>query len=359
MAGAKYVVMIGTHFNTMGGISSVVNVYRSTGLFDRFKIKYLTTHCDGKGSKKAKIFVFALVKYLFLLLMGRIALLHVHVASRASFWRKCFFLLPAFAFGVPNIVHLHGAEFADFYEEECGAVRKRLVKYVFNSATKIIVLSSAWHDWVCGMCQNPRVQAVYNPVIIPPQQSPWAKRSASKVLFLGRLGKRKGTYDLLKASAQVQGSGCEFQLLLGGDGKPKEVRDYATALGIKDKVKLLGWVQGLKKEQYLSEAKIYVLPSYKEGLPMSVLEAMAAGLPVISSPVGGIPDAISDGIEGFLVPPGNIEMLACRMKQLLNDDRLAMQMGTAARHKVLTKFAADIVVPQIERIYNELGILAE
>jgi glycosyltransferase involved in cell wall biosynthesis len=355
MANNKRIVMLGTRYDTMGGISAVVNVYRAAGLFERFSIQYLTTHCDGSAASKIRILLRALATFFSLLIMGRIGLMHVHMSSRASFWRKCLFVLPAFALRVPTIIHLHGSEFAVFYEKECNSLSKRFVRFVFNSASRIVVLSSAWQEWVSGMCTNPKVEAVYNPVLVPEQPSPWSARSNGEVLFLGRLGKRKGSYDLVDAAAQLHASNDQFRLLMGGDGDVKEISARATSLGMGDNVKLLGWVRGLDKEQYLSSARIYVLPSYHEGLPMSVLEAMAAGLPVISTPIGGIPEAVSDGVEGFLVPPGDIEMLADRLERLLNDDELAKRMGAAARDKVVTTFSADAVLPRVEQIYNELG----
>lgn len=355
MNSKKRIVMLGTRYDTMGGISAVVNVYRAAGLFDRYSIQYLTTHCDGTSAEKILILMKALATYVSLLFSGRIGLMHVHMSSRASFWRKCLFVLPAFSLRVPTIIHLHGSEFAIFYEKECGWLSKRFVRRVFNSASRIVVLSSAWEGWVRGMCTNPRVEAVYNPVLVPEQASPWSARADGEVLFLGRLGKRKGTYDLVEAAAQLHASTDRLRLMMGGDGETKEISARAASLGMADKVKLLGWVRGLDKEQYLSSARIYALPSYNEGLPMSVLEAMAAGLPVISTPIGGIPEAVSDGIEGFLVPPGDVALLADRLERLLNDDELAKRMGTAARNKVLTTFSADAVLPRVERIYNELG----
>lgn len=355
MNSKKRIVMVGTRYDTMGGISAVVNVYRAAGLFDRYRIRYLTTHCDGTSSAKIFILLKALATYISLLFSNRIGLVHVHMSSRASFWRKCIFVMPAFALRVPTIIHLHGSEFAIFYDKECSSLSKRFVRHVFNSASRIVVLSSAWEAWVRGMCENPRVDAVYNPVLVPEQPSLWSERTDGEVLFLGRLGKRKGTYDLIEAAAQLRDSSDRLRLVMGGDGEATEISAHAAALGIADSIKLLGWVRGLDKEQYLSSARVYALPSYNEGLPMSVLEAMAAGLPVISTPIGGIPEAVSDGVEGFLVPPGDVALLADRLERLLNDDALAKRMGTAARNKVLATFSADAVLPRVERIYNELG----
>src|SRR4030065_982024 len=107
----KSILMLGTRFDTMGGIASVVNVYRTAGFFDKLPIIYIPTHCDGGALAKLKILLVAYVHFLGLLLVGRVGLLHVHTSSRASFWRKSLFFFPAFLLGIPTILHLHGSEF--------------------------------------------------------------------------------------------------------------------------------------------------------------------------------------------------------------------------------------------------------
>jgi glycosyltransferase involved in cell wall biosynthesis len=342
----------------MGGISSVVNVYRSAGLFQRYPIYYLATHCDGEAGAKLRLMMRAMLQFIWLLLQNKVGLVHIHMSSRASFWRKSFFVVVAFLRGVPTIIHLHGSEFAVFYDMECGNGTKWFVRFVFNRATKVIVLSHTWKIWVCGMCTNANVDVIYNPVVFPLEQTAWDQRKKGAVLFLGRLGKRKGCYDLLDAATMISARSSDFALLFGGDGEIKEIEARAAALGLSGKVKTLGWVKGSDKERSLSSAKIYALPSYNEGLPMSVLEAMAAGLPILSTLVGGIPEAVSDGIEGFLVEPGDINSLAERLEYLLLNDDLARKMGQAAREKVKQKFSTDAILPQIERIYDHFGFKA-
>ena len=133
------------------------------------------------------------------------------------------------------------------------------------------------------------------------------------------------------------------------------MRQRASELGLADQVNLLGWVGPDDKPTYLARATVYALPSYAEGLPMSVLEAMAAGVPVVTTPVGGIPEAVTDGVEGFLVEPGDIETLRARLTQLLEDSELAVRMGEAGRRKVKSSFSSAVIMPKLENMYIELG----
>ena len=112
-----------------------------------------------------------------------------------------------------------------------------------------------------------------------------------------------------------------------------------------------------QRTELLATASIYVLPSYAEGLPISILEAMSAGLPVVTTPVGGIPEAITDGEEGLLVPTGNAEALSDAIQRLLSDSELREAMGSRGQAKFDTCFNANVVLPQLESMYRDLGVL--
>lgn len=355
MGKSKSIIMLGTDYRTKGGVSSVVNVYRDAGLFQRYPVRYLPTHCDGGALAKLKVLLSAWLSFMGLLLTGRVGLVHCHTASRASFWRKTLFLVPAFLAGVPGVLHLHGAEFAIFYGKESGPLKQRLIRWVFNKCQTVVVLSDAWKTWAKGIGVTAPIEAIYNPVLLPAARD-WERRTPGELLFLGRLGRRKGSFDLLTAAAAVPASpGASLRLLMGGDGELDEVRKRADALGLSGQLQLLGWVRGADKEAHLSSAWMYCLPSYNEGLPMSVLEAMAAGLPIITTPVGGIPEAVTDGVEGFLVEPGDVARLTHCIAQLIGDPALARRMGDAARRKVEATFSSDAVLPRVERLYREAG----
>ena len=351
----KHVVMIGTGLATRGGIAAVVNVYASAGMFRRYPVRYIESHCDGSAFDKLAALLRGYARFLGMLFTGQVGVAHIHVASRASFWRKSLFFWPAWLLRVPVIMHLHGAEFSIFYEQECGPLRKALVRAVFDRAARVVVLSSAWKRWMQAVTRNPRVEAIYNPVQLP-LDADWQQRVPGQVLFLGRLGARKGSYDLVGAASKIAPAQPGLRLLMGGDGEIDETQRHAHDLGIGSRVSTLGWVGAEQRAQLLSRAWMYALPSYNEGLPMSVLEAMAAGLPVLTTPVGGIPEAVTDGVEGFVVDPGDVDGMARRMAQLLSDATLARAMGAAARRKVETTFSAAAVLPRIERMYKDLGI---
>jgi glycosyltransferase involved in cell wall biosynthesis len=350
----KKIVMVGTRHDTMGGISSVVNVYRACGLFEQFPIVYLDSHCDGSIARKIWIAMRALARFLALLVTGQVGLLHVHMSRRASCWRKMTFVWPAYLFKVPVIVHIHSSGFPEFYEN-CGPLRRALIRATLSRAKRIAVLSAHWQDWFARLFAASTLVVIPNPVEVPPGCVEWSAREPRSVLFLGRLGYHKGTYDLLRAAKTVIEQGQPLTLWLAGDGEAEQVKTYASDLGLNANVHVLGWVRGAQKRDLLRRATVYALPSHNEGLPMSLLEAMASGLPSISTGVGGIPSALTDGVEGYLIAPGDDRALAARLASLMSDQVLAQRMGQAARRRIESQFAPDVVMPGLRRLYAEFG----
>lgn len=351
----KRLYMVGTSFETKGGISSVVNVYRAAGLFERFRVVYIATHADASVIGKARIAFWAVIRYWFALLLGRPGALHAHVSSRSSFWRKCLFMVPSFICGVPVILHLHGSDFRVFYEQESSPLRQRIIRAVFSRSYVVVVLSETWKAWVVSALGCAKVEVMYNPVLLPAVRAEQDLSEPSRVLFLGRLGQRKGTYDLLQAARLLipRNPGVEF--LLGGDGEVAAVTKHAEELGIASHIKCLGWILGEDKEKLLRSATMFVLPSYAEGQPMGVLEAMAYGLPIVATSVGGIPEAVGDDEAGFIITPGDIPALADRIEKLLGDADLRRLKGLSARSRVERLFSSTIVLDRIEAIYRRLG----
>jgi glycosyltransferase involved in cell wall biosynthesis len=338
-----------------GGISSVVDVYRAHGLFARWRIQYIGTMVSGSRADKLRKFALALYAFVRVMLTGRVCLVHAHTASRASFWRKSVFMLLARAADVPVILHLHGGEFEQFYRQECGALRRAYIRFVLNGVSRVVVLSTQWRARIASIAPAAQLLVLGNPVVIPAEAASVDERHASDLLFLGRLDPRKGIYDLLQACAIVKAQFADLRLRCGGEGDAAAVTARARELGLADCVALLGWVSGAAKQRELLQATIYVLPSHAEGLPMGVLEAMAVGTPTIATTVGGIPDAIDDGVNGFLVEPGDTRALASRIAQLLGDPELRARFSSAARAKIVSTFSPDRVHAQLEDLYKKLG----
>ena len=178
------------------------------------------------------------------------------------------------------------------------------------------------------------------------------------LLFLGRLEAKKGIYDLLDAVAALRAAVPDVRLVCAGDGDRIGVARYAERLGIADAVKFTGWVGPSGKRALLEHAAAFALPSYDEALPVSLLEAMSAGVPVVASPTGGIGEVVADGASGFLVAPGDKAGLERALRRLLIDRELAARVGAAARETARARFAPERALSVLENLYDSLGVSA-
>lgn len=345
--------MVGTSRETKGGISTVIESYIHSGFFSKYYVCYIASHCDGTFFDKLKCALDGLFKILNVLLTFRSNVFHFHVASRSSFWRKTIFIILAKLLNKKIIFHLHGAEFKLFYEEELSWFGRAVASAVMNRADVILALSPSWAEWLSTCATKPKIIVLENsiaPLSLPTSDS----LNTKQLLFLGRIGARKGFWDLLISLKSLHDRGVDFNFVAGGDGEIEKAKALVLEYGLQDKVKFVGWVRNIQKLELLGSSSIFLLPSYNEGMPMSVLEAMAAGVPIVSTKIGGIPEQITDGVEGYLIEPGDTTALTDRLEMLLSNPALQKKMSVCCVAKFNRCFSTDVVLPKLEVIYDDL-----
>lgn len=348
--------MVGPSPKSRGGVASVVCSYEQAGLFRKWPVIYLSSHVEGSKRRKFQAAFTSFVAFVRLLLARRVQLLHIHVARRSSFWRKSVFMLMAYFSRCPVFVHLHSGGFPDFYQKECGPIKKRIVRFVLYRADRLIVLSSQWWDLLKNITENTRIVEIPNFLVVKAADGKLPERENNSALFLGRLSDEKGFFDLMDATALICHRVPNFKLRCGGEGDMNIVTSYIEKLGIQQAVDLLGWVGEDERRELLYSSAIFVLPSYVEGLPMSVIEAMSMGVPVVASKVGGVPDVIDDGNDGRLIRPGDVAGIADAVIALLEDNDMRARLGQAGKEKVTSRYTAQNVIPILESMYTEFGV---
>jgi glycosyltransferase involved in cell wall biosynthesis len=350
------VIVIGPSLTVQGGISSVEKTILSNWENENIVLYHLSTHCDGNVARKSLILLRGLTLFLFQIIKRKPRIAHVHFASRASFYRKSLFVLMANLFKIKVVLHAHGAEFNKFYDIESNYSHKLYIRYILNSADDLLVLGEWWKDFYSSIYVYKTPKITYNSIAI---SSPSPKKDNENsneliILSLGRLGERKGTYDLINAYESIEERFPQVSLWLVGDGEVEKVKLLLTEKSWGDKVKVLGWLAGNSLLNTFTSADIFVLPSYNEGLPMAILEAMSKSLPIVATPVGGIPDAVVNGKNGFLVAPGDINGLRDAIITLITDKELRQQMGQNSYQVVQEKFEVKVIINQLNNLYLEL-----
>lgn len=345
------VLMIGAGRDVRGGVSSVVNSYYDAGLDRLCDLTYLPTMED--GSKPKKLFVAALARVRFERLIKENDILHVHMSSDNSFYRKAVFIRKAKKENKKIIIHMHGSTFDLFYKERCNARQKQEVRDIFAMADTVIALSQDWKKFLAEhICEADKIRVIYNAVKLP---APYDKDYGSrKMLFLGILGQRKGTYDLIEVLPQIFRKYPDAHIYFGGDGEREQAEKLCREKGISDHVTFSGWVRGREKERLLRECSVYVLPTYHEGMPMSVLEAMSYGMAVVSTCVGGIPHIITDGENGLLCGAGDPEGLERLLDRVLAEEGLRRRLGNCGVEKIREEFDIQKTVGKLKELYARL-----
>lgn len=291
----------------------------------------LDTRGGGSALASAGVLLGALWRMAAARFSGRLVGVHVNMAERLSLFRKCAVVVWSRALGVPVVLHLHAAQLHHFYAQLPRPVQAA-VRGVFSLATRCLVLGESGQRFVTQTLAVPpeRVEIVVNGVPRQPTQrrpEPQGHSPRRRLVFLGNLSERKGVSDLLRALAQSQqAQQGHVEAVLVGGGDIAHYQTLAHSLGLQAQVQLVGWADQAQAAQHLAQADALALPSYDEGLPLVILEALGQGVAVIATPVGEIPQALQHGQDAWLVPPGDIAALAAGIDAVLGDDALRQRL---------------------------------
>ena len=323
------------------------------------KFEVVDSYGPGKFHLMPLYFARATARLAGCFVAGKADLVHIHMAEYGSVLRKGILIAMARAFGVPVVLHLHGGRFPKHFKDS-SPIMRWAIRRMMAMTSEIVVLGEFWRDWVAeafGPEARQRTTLLHNAV--PGPTKPPVRDDAEdgfagpvRLLFLGRLIKLKGIDVLLNALASPACRDRNWQVTIAGDGDLETYRSLATELGIADRVTFTGWLDQTGCRRELANAHVLVQPSMFEGLPMSVLEAMAEGLTIVATPVGSVPDAIADGETGLLVPPGDVAALADTLSRVIDDRTLRRNLGAGARARWERQFDVAVFRERLLEIYR-------
>lgn len=314
---------------------------------------------DSRGGGAALLSFFVVLKALFFILKGRVSgqLLgvHVNVAERLSFFRKGLIILFSCLLGLPVVLHLHAAQLPAFYHQ-LPQVIKFIVRYVFSKATVCVVLGEKAKKFIVEELnvEPEKIRIVINgvPIIKSDKKK---ENDTFNILFLGNLMERKGVSDLLKALATDEmRQKKNWKASFAGGGDIEGYKKLASNLGLDDSVTFVGWVNQVQAADLFATASVLVLPSYDEGLPLVILEAIGRGVPVICTPVGEIPDFFEDKKTAYFVNAGDVNGIANALIKIQETPQLLDRLSVNGLAYYQQTFSFDAFLRSIYQVYDEV-----
>ena len=356
------VVLLGPHRAAVSGVSTHVNLLMESALGEDFEIVHFQVGSEGRDEGAIGRFLRLLASPFLLaatIVFRHASLVHLNTSlnTRAD-WRDLVYLAIAKMLGARTVYQVHGGDLPQrFY------ARSRLLtsflRWTLGLPDLVVVLAqvelAAYREFV----PDQTVVALPNGIDCRPFGAVPTVRSndeqALRLVYIGRVAREKGLYETLQAVRLAHELGVETRLVIAGQGaEESRLRRYAQALGIAPRVCFVGPVFGADKVKLFAGADAMVLASYAEGLPYALLEAMAAGVPVIATPVGAIPDVVTDGIHGFLVPPRDGKAIAESLVLLAGDRERLSWMSRACRRRIRAAFSIDRLAQELALHYARI-----
>lgn len=343
------VLMIGPARSVNGGISAVVNNYYKVGLDKKIELKYIGTMEDGSKFHKLSVAVDSIFKFIWN--VCNYDIVHINMASDMSLYRKIPFIYLTKLFHKKLVIHQHGGNFKEFYYQQCGKRKQEFIKKALEKADVFLVVADYLGDIFGQIISKDKIISLPNAIEVSTKVE--EKSYGKKLLFLGRLCKEKGIKELLNVVIKLKKEYVDLELYLGGVWVDTDLKK--TADEHKDFIYHLGWIGQEEKASYLQKCNIFVLPTYFEGLPMSLLEGMSYECACIASAVGGIPQVIQDGVNGILIAPKDEKSLETAIRKLLEEANLQGKLGKAARQTVIEEFELERSVDKLINTYKILN----
>jgi glycosyltransferase involved in cell wall biosynthesis len=352
--------MINSDLTSNGGIASVI---KSLYLANEKKMKidlYLlktTYYKDKKLHHKIFLFIKSLILFVAYLVFNKIDIIHIHSSAGISFYRKFIFFILGRIFRKPIIFHIHASKFNEFYLCHKKSINYLFIKYLLYRSQVVLTLCAAWKLELLKHYGNIKVESLANPIAVSSYggKDKNGNGRSLKVLFLGFLIESKGIFDLLKTAKALKDKNIRsIKFYVAGKGElQSSLISRISMLGLGDMVEFIGWADDKIKKRLLDEADIFFLPSYNEGMPISILEAMSSKCAIISTNIAGIPELVKDGVNGYLFDPGDTESYCNCFSSLINDREKVCLMGNQS-----FRFAEDYdsvkVLDRLINIYDKL-----
>jgi glycosyltransferase involved in cell wall biosynthesis len=344
------------------GVSSAVRAFAGSRVRDYYDIEVISTFRQPRERtlvERLAFGVWLVARTAVRIVRSGAVLADIHAVSDRSLLSHAAVMFGARLVRRPALLRIHGGDFHRVFEQ-AGGIQRGLIRLILRSATRVVVLSEGWRARITAIEPRAAVEVIANPVDCTAYRrlASRPQRPCRRILFLANLCERKGHFDALKAVARLAPEFPDVVLALGGDdrdpGTRQQLEREAEQLGIRERIEFLGTVSGEAKDQAIRDSDVLILPSHTENMPVSLIEGMAAALPVIATAVGAIPEMIRDGETGFVIEPRDDAALAERLARLFRDPALGRRLGQCAQEHARATWDADVLAERTTTLYARL-----
>jgi len=352
------VVLLGPSREAISGVTTHLNGLLGSRLVARFDLVHFQVGSEGRREgffgRLARLAASPFLLAATLVRTGA-ELLHINTSlNRKAYWRDLGYLVVAKLCGARVLYQVHGGQL-DHFARGSGLFAVFL-RASLGLADAVVVLSRAQLEAFRARLPGQAVEVVPNGIDCTPYRR--YNRAAPdpaaplRLIYIGRLAPAKGLLETIEALRLARARGVAARLVLAGSG-PEEprLRQYARDAALARDVAFVGPAYGAQKAQLLAQADVLVLASYGEGLPYSLLEAMAAGVVPIVTPVGAIPDVVSEGEHGVFVAPRDAEVVAAAISKLAEDRATLARMSAACRARIAAAYSLERVARDFSQLY--------
>ena len=343
------------------GVATHANMLFASPLADDFELLHFQVGSEGRTEswlQRWARLVSSPVALALLILHTRSAVVHLNTSiNNKAYWRDLIYLMVANALGCKVVNQIHGGVMPAQFVRGM-PLKRQVFGYFITRSDAVVLISKQAYQAYAEFSPDLRLAYIPNAIEHRGLMGVIAKAEQQKplrLIYVGRLTYEKGLFEALDAFKQLikQGRRLSFQIVGGGEAE-SDLQQHAEQLEITAQVHFLGPIFGEAKNALWKQADVFVFPTYSEGLPYSMLEAMAAGTPPITCPVGAIPDVLEHGVHGLLIPTRDVEALARAIAQLDDQRDQLYRMAVASRSCVLEHYTAERLAQDFHILYRSL-----
>lgn len=338
------VLMVGPEPQGKGGMSTVIKNFQK---YDQEMTDVSIEYLDSWAEKhRLRMALRSVIQFFFMTRKSNYDIVHFQVAQDGSLYRKMVmsWLTPK---RTRQIFHMHSSHFDKFYQTRKTFLKEKISKRL-DKVNLIVALSPEWQEFYQTITET-KVVVINNAVYLPQENN--YNLEAKTIMSFGRLGQRKGTYDILSVAEAVYLHNPELKFLLYGDGEVERVKKLIEEKQLQN-IEVGTWLDN--PTSVFSNCGLHLLPSYHEGVPMSMLETMAYGIPNLTTTVGGIPQVITNDWNGYLVEPGETFTMANDILTFFSNTEKRETMSNHAREKIAAGYSFSTYFSTWKTVYEEL-----